>query len=84
MSPSPAVQRKLSALAGKHVNFDPDALDMQHPPQGWNVDDRWQSLPSEAPGEPVAGGSWEIARWPTKVTPEDPKIVSAIEAALPE
>ena len=62
MSPSPAVQRKLSALAGKHVNFDPDALDMQHPPQGWNVDDRWQSLPSEAPGEPVAGGSWEIAR----------------------
>jgi hypothetical protein len=25
-----------------------------------------------------------IARWPTKVTPEDPKIVSAIEAALPE
>jgi glutathione peroxidase len=25
-----------------------------------------------------------IARWPTKVTPEDPEIVSAIEAALPE
>ena len=24
-----------------------------------------------------------IARWPTKVTPEDPEIVSAIEAALP-
>ena len=24
-----------------------------------------------------------IARWPTKVTPEDPKIVAAIEAALP-
>lgn len=23
-----------------------------------------------------------IARWPTKVTPEDPKIVKAIEAAL--
>jgi uncharacterized protein (UPF0548 family) len=62
MSPSPAVQRKLSALAAKQVNFDPDALDMQHPPQGWNVDDRWQPLPSEPPGEPVAGGSWEIAR----------------------
>jgi uncharacterized protein (UPF0548 family) len=62
MSPSPTVQRKLSALAGKQVNFDPAALDMQHPPQGWNVDDRWQPLPSEPPGEPVAGGSWEIAR----------------------
>jgi glutathione peroxidase len=24
-----------------------------------------------------------IARWPTKVRPEDPKIVAAIEAALP-
>ena len=24
-----------------------------------------------------------IARWPTKVKPEDPKIVAAIEAALP-
>jgi glutathione peroxidase-family protein len=24
-----------------------------------------------------------IARWPTKVTPEDPKIVAAIESALP-
>jgi uncharacterized protein (UPF0548 family) len=62
MSPSRAVQRKLSELAGKQVNFDAGALDMQHPPRGWNVDDRWQPLPPEPPGEPAAGGSWEIAR----------------------
>ena len=24
-----------------------------------------------------------IARWPTKVAPEDPKIIEAIESALP-
>jgi glutathione peroxidase len=31
----------------------------------------------------VGGDGKLIARWPTKVTPEDPKIVSAIESALP-
>ncbi len=31
----------------------------------------------------VGGDGRLIARWPTKVTPEDPKIVAAIESALP-
>jgi glutathione peroxidase len=31
----------------------------------------------------VDGDGKLIARWPSKVTPEDPKIVAAIEAALP-
>jgi uncharacterized protein (UPF0548 family) len=51
----------LASLAGRPVNFDPGRLDLAHPPPGWTVDDRTQPLPSEPPGEPVAGGSWEIA-----------------------
>jgi uncharacterized protein (UPF0548 family) len=51
--------RKLNALP---VNYDPDALDLEHPPAGWTVDDRRQPLPAEPPGSPVAGGSWETAR----------------------
>ena len=61
MTPSPAVQRKLDGLAAKPVNYDVDALDLGDPPAGWHVDDRWQSLTAEAPGEPVPEGSWEIA-----------------------
>jgi uncharacterized protein (UPF0548 family) len=51
----------LASLAGRPVNFDPDRLDLADPPPGWTVDDRTQPLPSEPPGEPVAGGPWEIA-----------------------
>jgi uncharacterized protein (UPF0548 family) len=56
------IQRRLAELAGKPVNYDPDALDLEHPPAGWHVDHRSQPLPSEPPGEPVPGGSWEIAQ----------------------
>lgn len=52
----------LAELATTPVNYDADALDPAHPPPGWNVDRRRQPLPAEAPGEPVAEGSWEIAR----------------------
>jgi uncharacterized protein (UPF0548 family) len=51
--------QKLSALS---VNYDPDALDLEHPPPDWTVDDRRQPLPAEPPGASVPGGSWEIAR----------------------
>jgi uncharacterized protein (UPF0548 family) len=51
----------LASLAGRSVNYDPDELDLAHPPAGWTVDERRQALPSEQPGEPAAGGSWEIA-----------------------
>ncbi len=54
-------QDGLASLAGRPVNFDPGRLDLADPPPGWTVDDRTQPLPSEPPGEPVAGGSWEIA-----------------------
>jgi uncharacterized protein (UPF0548 family) len=56
------IRRRLAELAGKPVNYDPDALDLEHPPAGWHVDHRCQPLPSEPPGEPVPGGSWEIAQ----------------------
>jgi uncharacterized protein (UPF0548 family) len=57
-----AIERRLAALAHAPVNYDPDALDLDDPPAGWHVDDRGQPLPSEPPGEPVPGGSWEIAQ----------------------
>jgi uncharacterized protein (UPF0548 family) len=52
---------RLAALAGTPVNYDVEALDVSHPPPGWNVDDRCQALPAELPGDPVPEGSWEIA-----------------------
>jgi uncharacterized protein (UPF0548 family) len=51
----------LASLAGRAINYDPRALDLTDPPAGWTADDRTQALPSEPPGEPVAGGPWEIA-----------------------
>ena len=59
---SPRVRRKLAELSDKPINYDPGELDLVHPPHGWHVDDRHQPLPEEPPGDPVPGGSWEIAR----------------------
>ena len=56
------IHRRLAELADKPVNYDPETLDLQHPPAGWHVDHRCQPLPSEPPGKPVPGGSWEIAQ----------------------
>ncbi len=54
------MQPRLQKLNALPVNYDPDALDLEHPPAGWTVDDRRQPLPAEPPGSPVPGGSWEI------------------------
>jgi uncharacterized protein (UPF0548 family) len=62
VSSDAGIRRRLAELADKPVNYDPAALDLEHPPSGWHVDDRCQPLPAEPPGEPVPGGSWEIAR----------------------
>lgn len=62
MNVPPAMRRRLDALSALAVNYDPDALDLEHPPPDWTVDDRRQALPAEPPGAPVAGGSFEIAR----------------------
>jgi uncharacterized protein (UPF0548 family) len=55
------IRRRLDELAGRPVNYDADALDLDHPPAGWNVDRRRQPLPGEPPGEPVPEGSFQIA-----------------------
>jgi uncharacterized protein (UPF0548 family) len=59
---APDMQRRLQELSSLPFNYDADALDLEHPPAGWTVDDRRQPLPPEPPGSPVSGGSWEIAR----------------------
>jgi len=53
-------RRGLDALHARGLNFDADALAV--PGQGWNVDDYRTALPAEPPGDPLADGSWEIAR----------------------
>jgi uncharacterized protein (UPF0548 family) len=61
MSRPPGIQRRLDELSQKAVNYDTDALDPGHPPNGWRVDNRFSTLPPEPPGPPVHEGSWEIA-----------------------
>ena len=61
MKPPPRLRRRLAELSDTAVNYDVDALDLDDPPAGWHVDTRCQPLVAEPPGEPVSGGSWEIA-----------------------
>jgi uncharacterized protein (UPF0548 family) len=58
----PRVRRRLAALPGKSLNFDPASLEHASPATGWTTTDLCQPLPSEPPGAPVEGGSWQIAR----------------------
>jgi uncharacterized protein (UPF0548 family) len=55
------IQHRLDSLGAKRVNYDTATLDLDRPPRGWHVDDRFRSLPAEPPGMPVEEGSWEIA-----------------------
>ncbi len=55
------MRRRLRGLSGRPVNYDPTKVDVDHPPDGWLVDDRCQPLAPEPPGPPTAGGSWEVA-----------------------
>ncbi len=57
---SPAIARRLAALANEPLNFDLAAL--QDEAGGWEITDVRQRLADETPGEPVDGGSWQIAR----------------------
>ena len=62
LAATPRVRRALASLAGRSLNFDPSEIADADPQAGWHVDDYRQPLPAEPPGEPVAGGSFEIAR----------------------
>jgi uncharacterized protein (UPF0548 family) len=55
------IERRLASLARAPVNYDPAALDLGNPPDGWRVDQRCQPLLSEPPGDPTPGGSWQVA-----------------------
>ena len=63
----PAGRRVLDQLHEKGLNFEPPDLEPGNrarfgPDTGWRVDDYCQALPSEEPGPPRPGGSWEVAR----------------------
>jgi uncharacterized protein (UPF0548 family) len=55
-------RRALDALHDKPPNFDPARLAQFSAAGGWRVDDYRQPLPSESPGPPLPGGTWETAR----------------------
>jgi uncharacterized protein (UPF0548 family) len=61
MRPPPRLRRRLAELAHTPVNYDPAALDLDHPPPAWNVDRRCRRLVGEAPGDVEAEGSWVLA-----------------------
>ena len=55
-------KRMLDELHGKALNFELGERGTFTPEKGWKVDEYRQPLPPEPPGDPVPGGSWEIAR----------------------
>jgi uncharacterized protein (UPF0548 family) len=59
---TPSIRARLRRLRTTPVNYDPGALNLQHPPAGWHVDDRCQPLAPEPPGEPIPDGSWATAK----------------------
>jgi uncharacterized protein (UPF0548 family) len=52
----------LAALRRAPLNFEPQPLEAYTPDRGWHADALSQRLPDEAPGDPVPGGPWQIAR----------------------
>jgi len=79
-SPRDAGSRRiLDALHDKPLNFDLGAGSRFRPEDGWMSDDYCQPLPSEPPGPPVPGGSWEVAqRLMRDYEFADPSIVRAV------
>jgi uncharacterized protein (UPF0548 family) len=59
---SARIQRRLTELPHRSLNFDPDALADASPASGWTITDLCQPLPDEPAGNPTRGGSWQIAR----------------------
>ena len=55
-------RQALAELRSREVNFDVSRRTEYTPQNGWHADDVRQALPSEAPGAPTPGGSWETAR----------------------
>jgi len=65
LAATPRAKRALAALSDRSLNFDPEELreaGRAGSESGWHVDDYRRELPAEPPGDPVAGGSFEIAQ----------------------
>ena len=54
--------RGLADLRDRPLNFDPGRIAEYRRDSGWHHDDLRQPLPPEAPGEPLPGGSFEVAK----------------------
>ena len=54
-------RRHLDRLHLRPVNYDDADPAQLTPERGWTVDDHRIPLPPEAPGDPEAGGAWEVA-----------------------
>ena len=52
--------RRLDSLAARGPNFDPEERPSRE--HGWHLDAMIEPLPSEAPGPPAEGASWQVAR----------------------
>ena len=53
---------ELDEVRAREVNIDLSRIAEYTPENGWNADDVRKALPSESPGDPEPGGSWETAR----------------------
>ena len=72
-------RRILDDLHDKSLNFDLGDRASFTAGEGWLSDEYCQPLPSEPPGEPVPGGSWEVAqRLMRNYEFADPSIVRAV------
>ena len=71
-------ERRLAALRGAELNFALLPVEQYTPERGWHADALSQPLPAEPPGEPAAGGPWDVARrLITDYTVADPALVRA-------
>jgi len=76
---SARARRALDQLHSRNVNFSPQDLGDLNSEDGWAADDYCQQLPSEPPGPPTPGGSWEIASDLMRAYEfADPRIVRAV------
>jgi uncharacterized protein (UPF0548 family) len=55
-------RRRLAELSQRRVNFDASRIAEYTKSTGWYVDDVVEALAHEAPGAPLRGGVWEVAR----------------------
>jgi uncharacterized protein (UPF0548 family) len=75
----PRSRRVLDELHDKGLNFEPGDGGRFPAEEGWLSDDYCQPLPSEPPGPPVPGGSWEVAQGLMRGYEfADPSIVRAV------